>query len=72
MRHYFTLVSWSDRQQGWCIEFGDYDKECVQAELEDMRASDEGLPTFKYRIVRTVTDKQDDIVRAVAELGPLR
>lgn len=69
---YFTLVSKS-RCVGsqWEIEFGDYDRECVKAEMEDAAYScamsdDMGCD---WKIIRTKTARQSEITAAVAKLN---
>ncbi len=64
-RPYFTLATNEDGA-GWAIQFGDYDRDCVEQEIED---SFEGIPSRYIKIVRTPTDDQATINAAIAKLN---
>jgi hypothetical protein len=67
-KRYFTLLSRGPDDTRWAIEFGDYDRDCVQQELEDSRDGfndDEGVV---YCIIST-TDDQDAIDAKVSQLN---
>ena len=62
---YWTLLS-RYAEQPWSIEFGDYDRDVVQAELRDQRCAlpfDHPVPAFF--IMKTRTDDRADINAAV-------
>ena len=69
---YFTLIirrrpTANDTQPHmaqWGAEFGDYDRECVEFEQADFRASNGR--EFLTKIVRTKTARQSDIDAAIA------
>lgn len=62
-RMYFSLLTRDEGQ--WSQQFGDYDRQCVQAELDDMRR-DYKLADLK--IIKTGA-RQVDINEAVARLN---
>lgn len=69
-KRYYTLLvrdsSYTARDAGWGVEFGDYDKECVEQERDDKVQS--GWPEVKRCDTAIVTsgDTQDAIDAAVA------
>lgn len=64
MKAYYSLLSLeADR---WCIQFGDYDRDVVMAELRDWK---EREPELAMRIVRTEGDGQAVIDATVAALN---
>lgn len=65
-RRYFVLVLHDAEFNRWGVEFGDYDRECVQSELDDYR--DKGVAKRFLRILTTL-DRQADIDAAVAKLN---
>ena len=66
-RPYFTLLSREFVADAWCIEFGDFDRETVKAELQDYR--DHGAKKANLRIVATADATMDSINAAVAALN---
>lgn len=66
---YYTLAVWHDSV--WAIEFGDYDRECVQAELEGY--ADHPSGDYKRKQLKIVTsgDQQWQINDAIRNLKPL-
>jgi hypothetical protein len=63
-RRYFTLATKDTKDGGvFAPQFGDYDRECVVAEMEEYKARGEVC-----RIVSS-GDSQADIVAAVAKLN---
>lgn len=60
---YFTLAGFDGEQ--WGVVFGDYDKETVEDERDDVRDAGEYR---KLRILRT-GDKQTDIQSAIDHLN---
>lgn len=67
-RQYYTLAVWpkADGQQ-WSPQFGDYDREYVEQELDDTRK--DWPRGTKFKIVRTATDTQAAINTAIDELN---
>jgi hypothetical protein len=67
-RPYFTLVSFdrADETPTWTIEFGDYNREAVEFERDDMRSHE---PALKFKILRTADARQATIVAAVIALN---
>ena len=65
-RPYFTLVSFdrTDDSPAWAVEFGDYDRQCVVDERDDLN---DGDPTRRFKII-TSADDQASINEAVAAL----
>jgi len=51
----------------WAVAFGDYDKDCVAFERDEMHES-AGVPYSSLNIIRT-TDKQADIDAAIDALN---
>lgn len=73
-RAYFNALIWRDGS--WCIEFGDYDREVVEAEAEEMRDALEYQEGYKrgqakklVRVVRVADDRTATIEALVAELA---
>lgn len=66
-RKYHTLLlnSGTTGEPLWGVEFGDYDRQCVQDELEEYRRD---YPAKALRIIAT-GDKQADIEAALAKLN---
>lgn len=60
---YYTLCSLDIARGSWCPEFGDYDRETVEAELEEYRAN--GFLKSHLKIVTTKTARQSDIDKAL-------
>jgi hypothetical protein len=68
-RPYFTLITRDAKDSPWHIYFGDYDRETVEAERQELRsASFDPIPLNRSRIIRT-SAKQADITAAVAKLN---
>lgn len=72
-RPYFTLAVRDYPAKGatnrkWGPEFGDYDRETVEAELEDWRRN---YPANCLKIIRTETDDQRAIENAIRNLNGL-
>ncbi|MNZ81401.1 hypothetical protein D3C78_1000650 [compost metagenome] len=63
---YYSLLSREDDASPWTIEFGDYDKECVESEKEEYR--DKGVKATNLKIIRT-DDSQAAINAKVAQLN---
>lgn len=66
MKLYYTLCVRLDGEQRWCAEFGDYDKDVVEAELQDYR--DSYHKKKNLQIIAT-GDSQSDIDQGVSELN---
>jgi hypothetical protein len=64
MKKYYTLVTNEDGA-GWAPQFGDYDREVVEAEVED---SYDDIPRRYVKIIRT-GDSQAEIDAAIAKLN---
>lgn len=67
---YHTLVQFDPDAQAWGIEFGDFDFETVQAELEDY--VDHETDRDLLRILTTADESNAAIEAAIAELAPLK
>jgi hypothetical protein len=71
-RKYYTLVSQRLRRE-WCIEFGDYDRQTVVEEREDildgLEHSDDPADQLVLFKIITTADDQDAIEAAVAKLN---
>jgi hypothetical protein len=68
MKTYYTLVTNEDGA-GWAPQFGDYDREVVEAEQDDY--CDGGIPRRCTRIIKS-GDRQADIQAKVDELNGKR
>lgn len=66
-RPYFLLVARADKLSPWGIEFGDYDRETVDAEREDYR--DHDWAAGNLRVLRVADDGQHTCNDAVAGLN---
>jgi hypothetical protein len=55
-KRYFTLL---ERQANgrWCIAFGDYDRECVEQERDDLLDSSTDEDETEYKIICTSEDQ---------------
>lgn len=70
-RPYFSLLQFEPDLDGpgsWGVQFGDYDRQTVEDELDDYAHS--GIKRKNLRIIRT-GDKQADIEAKVAEINRL-
>lgn len=71
-RKYYTLLSKGNEVHHngeWVIEFGDYDRETVEAERDEQRdAAKARQERVSFKII-TTGDKQADINAAVAKLN---
>lgn len=65
-RTYYTLLSRETPHANWVIEFGDYDRNCVREERDDMCAGH--YCDYAFKIITTLDD-QASIDAAVAELN---
>ncbi len=65
-RTYYTLVSKGPDDTRWAIEFGDYDRNTVRDERDDMKDGD--YCDHRFKII-TTNDDQASIDAAVAELN---
>ena len=63
-RAYHTLLSLQKNATAYAIEFGDYDRDCVKEERDDMIAAHD-YSGAKFRIIKT-GDRQADIDAVVA------
>lgn len=70
MRTYYTLVEREEPGTPWFIQFGDYDRETVEAERAEF--IDKGFRAKNLKILRS-GDRQADVEAAVARLngGPI-
>ena len=64
-RKYFTLLVKSDPRGAWCPEFGDYDRETVKDEMNDINGRDD---VFACKII-TTNDDQESIDRMVRNMN---
>ncbi len=65
-RRYHTLAVWDCEGQAWGPQFGAYDRQDVDAELEDYR--DHGHAKKDLKLI-TTSDTQAEINAAVAKLN---
>ncbi|WP_316172955.1 hypothetical protein [Bradyrhizobium sp. SZCCHNRI2049] len=72
-RRYYTLLVREKASEPWGIHFGDYDRECVEAEREDITAypAVSGYHKRDTRIIRT-GDTQAEIDAGVRALNEER
>ena len=63
-KYYSVLVQWVDSNQ-WSVEFGDYDKECAQDEMEYLKEQED---VCRVKLICT-SDSQDAIMAKVNELN---
>lgn len=63
---YYTLVSRNSAASRWCIEFGDYDRNTVKEEQQDLK--DDGHSMSNLMIIKS-GDTQSEIDAAVAALN---
>jgi len=66
-RLYFTLLQRDPNDGKWGIEFGDYDRETVEAERDDYR--DHGAKARDLKIVRTDNARTSSIMPIVNALN---
>ncbi len=69
-RKYYSLLSRSNLEDGWVIEFGDYDKEAVMFEMVELKRAnrDLGLPFVEMKIISTPAN-QKALIDAVEKLN---
>lgn len=69
-RPYFTLLfnEGGHLAAPWGIAFGDYDRETVEQERDDL-ANGWGAPKRAFKIIKTETAKQTEIDAVLAELN---
>jgi hypothetical protein len=67
-RKYFTLLQWQDNR--WAIHFGDYDREVVEQERDDLKDSTEGALKAHFKIITTGV-RQAEIDAMVAKLNAI-
>ena len=71
-RKYYTLVARNSADEDWFVEFGDYDREIVQGELDDLaysHAFGRGYARKNMKIMATQDAKQLTIDNAVDALN---
>lgn len=68
MTKYYTLFVFDTDQNLWFEEFGDYDREAVDFEAEEIRYGYRSMPKKHIKIVRT-NDHQDEIDAARLKLN---
>ena len=68
MTKYYTLFVFDTDQNLWFEEFGDYDRETVDFEVEELRHGFRSVPKKHIKIVRT-GDHQDEIEAARFKLN---
>lgn len=67
MRPYYILVV---KQEGrWGVEFGDYDRQTVEQEREDVCYQHDGPQKQNTRVVMAASSKQAAIDTAVSKLN---
>lgn len=67
---YYSLLAremHNGKLSNWGVQFGDYDRSVVKAEMEDLFDSDE-CNFVAMRIIKTKTARQSEIAKAIAEL----
>ena len=69
-KYYYSLLSRSNLEDGWSIEFGDYDKKAVMYEMVELKRNnrDLGLPFVETKIIKTFAN-QKALLDAVEELN---
>jgi hypothetical protein len=69
-KYYYSLLSRSNLEDGWVIEFGDYDKKAVMYEMVELKRNnkDLGLPFVETKIIKTFAN-QKALLDAVEELN---
>jgi hypothetical protein len=67
-RKYHTLIVREDDKSPWTIHFGDYDRNTVWEEKEDLHSNGLGYKKKNMKII-TTTDAQADIARAVRRIN---
>jgi hypothetical protein len=65
-KRYFSLLERDSAESPWAVQFGDYDRETVESERDEM--IDRGIKRRNLRIIETGS-KQADIFAAVAKLN---
>ena len=68
MKTYYTLFVYEQDHGRWFNHFGDYDKETVADEMQDMNYGWDGIMMKHMRIVKT-SDNQTDIDAALDKLN---
>lgn len=65
---YYTLVSRAANETQWAVEFGDYERECVNEEMREMRYQHQlrGEGDLILKIIRTKTARQSEINERIA------
>ena len=59
-RIYYTLIVKCTMTNKWCIHFGDYERQTVEQEREDLLDSEDNLKRRNTKII-TTSDEQADI-----------
>jgi len=59
MQKYYTLFVYELEHQKWFNYFGDYDKETVADEMDDLNYGWDGIAMKYMRIVKTSDDQTD-------------
>lgn len=65
MARYYTLVARDSKADKWAPQFGDYDREVVEQEMEDQKDSE----TFAFFKVISSGASQAEIDAAVSKLN---
>ena len=68
MQTYYTLFVYEQDHQRWFNYFGDYDKETVADEMQDLNYGYEGIMMKHMQIIKT-SDQQTDIDAALDKLN---
>lgn len=70
-KQYFTLLERDGVEGLWTMQFGDYDRETVEIEKDDMRgaAKLDGRKGVMFRIIATRGARQSLVVAAVATIN---
>lgn len=63
---YYTLLTRDDPMQDWSIQFGDYDRECVEEERKDSYSS---CKKGNWKIIKTKTARQSEINSCISKLN---
>ena len=56
---YYTLFVYNADHNKWYQEFGDYDKQTVKDEMDDLKHGYQGILKKHMKIVKSSEDKQD-------------
>lgn len=62
----YYIIATNEDGAGWGCQFGDYDRDCVEQEIEDSYGD---IPKRYVKLLRIATDDQPAIDAAIAKLN---